>query len=151
MPLAEQIDSMIKDAMRAKDSAKLGTLRLLKSAVKYAAIEKHGADSVPTDEEVMAVIRKEVKKRADAIESFEKAGRADAAAQEKLEKEFLESLLPAALDPAALEQIVRDAIATTGANSRAQMGLVMKAATAAAAGRADGKAISAVVQRLLPA
>lgn len=151
MPLAEQIDSMIKDAMRARDTAKLGTLRLLKSAVKYAAIEKHGADGVPTDEEVIAVIRKEVKKRADSIESFEKAGRAEAAAQEKSEKVFLESLLPAALDPAALEQLVREAIAATGATSKAQMGQVMKAASAAAAGRADGKAINAVVQRLLPA
>jgi uncharacterized protein YqeY len=151
MPLVEQIDSMIKDAMRTRDTAKLGTLRLLKSAIKYATIEKHGADGVPTDEEVIAVIRKEIKKRADSIETFEKAGRAEAAAQEKAEKVFLESLLPAALDPDALEQLVRDAIAATGATSKAQMGLVMKAATAAAAGRADGKTISAVVQRLLPA
>lgn len=151
MTLAEQIDSLIKDAMRAKDSAKLSTLRLLKSAVKYATIEKHGADATPTDEEVIAVIRKEVKKRADSIESFTQAGRADAAATEAAEKSFLESLLPAPFDPAALEQLVRQAITETGATSKAQMGLVMKAASAKAAGRADGKTLSALVQKLLPA
>jgi uncharacterized protein YqeY len=150
MPLHTQIDEMIKDAMRAKDTEKLGTLRLLKSAVKYASIEKHGADGQPTDEEVVAVIRKETKKRQDSIESFEKAGRPDAAAKEKAEKTFLETLLPAGLDEAALETLVREAIAETGATSKAQMGLVMKNATARAAGRADGKTLSALVQRLLP-
>jgi uncharacterized protein YqeY len=150
MPLTTQIDDLIKDAMRAKDAEKLGTLRLLKSAVKYAAIEKHGADGQATDEEVIAVIRKEVKKRNDSIESFEKAGRPDVAAKEASEKAFLETLLPAGLDSAALEQLVRDAIAETGATTKAQMGLVMKAASAKAAGRADGKALSAIVQKLLP-
>jgi len=150
MPLHLQIDEMIKDAMRAKDTEKLGTLRLLKSAVKYASIEKHGADGQPTDEEVVAVIRKETKKRQDSIESFDKAGRPDAAAKEKSEKTFLETLLPAGLDEAALEKLVREAIAETGATSKAQMGLVMKNATARAAGRADGKSLSALVQRLLP-
>jgi uncharacterized protein YqeY len=149
MPLTTQIDDLIKDAMRAKDAEKLGTLRLLKSAVKYAAIEKHGADGQATDEEVIAVIRKEVKKRNDSIESFEKAGRPDVAAKEASEKAFLETLLPAGLDSAALEQLVRDAIAETGATTKAQMGLVMKAASAKAAGRADGKALSAIVQKLL--
>ncbi len=150
MPLHLKIDEMIKDAMRAKDAEKLGTLRLLKSAVKYASIEKHGADGQPTDDEVIAVIRKETKKRQDSIESFEKAGRPDAAAKEKSEKTFLETLLPAGLDEAALEKLVREAIAETGATSKAQMGLVMKNATARAAGRADGKSLSALVQRLLP-
>jgi uncharacterized protein len=150
MPLHTQIDEMIKDAMRAKDTEKLGTLRLLKSAVKYASIEKHGADGQPTDEEVVAVIRKETKKRQDSIDSFEKAGRPEAAAKEKAEKTFLETLLPAGLDEAALETLVREAIAETGATSKAQMGLVMKNATARAAGRADGKTLSALVQRLLP-
>jgi uncharacterized protein len=150
MALHTQIDEMIKDAMRAKDTEKLGTLRLLKSAVKYASIEKHGADGQPSDEEVVAVIRKETKKRQDSIESFEKAGRPDAAAKEKSEKTFLETLLPAGLDEAALEQLVREAIVETGATSKAQMGLVMKNATARAAGRADGKTLSALVQRLLP-
>lgn len=149
MPLHTQIDDMIKDAMRAKDTEKLGTLRLLKSAVKYASIEKHGADGQPTDEEVIAVIRKETKKRQDSIDSFEKAGRPDAAAKEKSEKTFLETLLPAGLDEAALEAIVREAITETGATTKAQMGMVMKAASARAAGRADGKTLSALVQRLL--
>ncbi|MDX6766734.1 MAG: GatB/YqeY domain-containing protein [Candidatus Methylacidiphilales bacterium] len=144
-----QIDEMIKDAMRAKDADKLGTLRLLKSAVKYAAIEKHGADGQPSDDEVIAVIRKEAKKRQDSIDSFTAAGRADAAAKEKSEKDFLETLLPAALGEAELEALVKAAISETGATTKAQMGLVMKAASAKAAGRADGKTLSGIVQRLL--
>jgi uncharacterized protein len=149
MPLANQIDEMIKDAMRARDADKLGVLRLLKSAVKYASIEKHGADGVSTDEEVIVVIRKEVKKRQDSIESFEKAGRPDMAAKESAEKTFLETLLPAAMDTDALEALIREAIAETGATGKAQMGAVMKAVTAKAGGRVDGRTLSTLVQKHL--
>ncbi len=149
MNLTEKIDAMIKESMKAREAEKLGVLRLLKSAVNYAATEKHGADGVLSDEEVVAVIRKEVKKRQDSIESFEKAGRAELAAKEAAEKAFLETLLPAGLDEAALEALVKEAIAETGATGKAQMGVVMKAAMAKASGRADGKAVSAMVGRLL--
>lgn len=151
MTIAEKMDHLLKEAMRSRDTTQLSTLRLLKSALKYATIEARGADATPTDEEAIAVIRREIKKRADAIASFETAGRPEAASQEAAEKAFLESLLPPPLDPQALEKLVRDAIAETGATSKAQMGQVMKAATAKAAGRADGKTLSALVQKLLSA
>ena len=150
MSLVAKIDADLKAAMIAKDAEKLSVLRMLKSAVKYAAIEKGGADSVPTDLEVLSVVRKEVKKREDSISSFTQAGRTDMADKEKKEMEFLKTMLPAQLTPEKLEQLVKEAIAEVGATSKAQMGSVMKAAQAKAAGQADGKTLSQLVQRLLP-
>jgi uncharacterized protein YqeY len=150
MSLVVKIDADLKAAMIAKDAEKLSVLRMLKSAVKYAAIEKGGADAVPSDLEVLAVVRKEVKKREDSIFSFTQAGRTDMADKEKKEMEFLKTMLPAQLTPEKLEQLVKEAIAEVGATSKAQMGSVMKAAQAKAAGQADGKTLSQLVQKLLP-
>ena len=136
--------------MIAKDAEKLSVLRMLKSAVKYAAIEKGGADSVPTDLEVLSVVRKEVKKREDSIASFSQAGRTEMADKEKKEMEFLKTMLPAQLTPEKMEELVKDAITEVGATSKAQMGSVMKAVQAKAAGQADGKTLSQIVQRMLP-
>ncbi len=135
--------------MIAKDAEKLSVLRMLKSAVKYAAIEKGGADSVPTDLEVIAVVRKEVKKREDSITSFSDAGRTEMAAKERKEMDFLKTLLPAQMTPEKMEELVKEAIAEVGATSKAQMGSVMKAVQAKAAGQADGKTLSQIVQKLL--
>jgi uncharacterized protein YqeY len=150
MSLVVKIDADLKAAMIAKDAEKLSVLRMLKSAVKYAAIEKGGADSVPTDLEVLSVVRKEVKKREDSISSFTQHGRTEMADKEKKEMEFLKTMLPAQLTPEKLEQLVKEAITEVGATSKAQMGSVMKAAQAKAAGQADGKTLSQLVQRLLP-
>src|ERR1700677_4721259 len=150
MSLVAKIDADLKAAMIAKDAEKLSVLRMLKSAVKYAAIEKGGADSVPTDLEVLSVVRKEVKKREDSITSFTQAGREDLAAKERTEHEFLKSFLPTPLTPEKMEALVKEVIAEVGATSKAQMGAVMKAAQAKAAGQADGKALSQIVQKLLP-
>ena len=150
MSLVAQIDADLKAAMIARDAEKLSVLRMLKSAVKYASIEKGGADSVPSDIEVTAVVRREAKKREDSITQFTAAGRDDLASKEKVELEFLKSFLPAQLTPEKMEQLVKEAIAEVGATSKAQMGSVMKAAQAKAAGQADGKALSQLVQKLLP-
>jgi uncharacterized protein YqeY len=150
MSLVAQIDADLKKAMLAREAEKLSVLRMLKSAVKYAAIEKGGADAVPTDADVIAVVRREAKKREDSITSFEKAGRQDLADKEKGELVFLKEFLPAQMAPEQVEALVRAAIAETGATGKAQMGLVMKAAQAKAAGQVDGKTLSQVVQRLLP-
>ncbi len=85
MSLVARIDADLKKAMLARDADKLSVLRMLKSAVKYAAIEKGGADAVPTDADVLAVVRKEAKKREDSVAQFEKAGRQDLADKEKSE------------------------------------------------------------------
>jgi len=147
--LTQQIDADLKDAMRARDAARLGVLRMLKSALKYAAIEKSGAESELDDAEAAQVIRKQVKQRQDSIASFEKGGRAELAEKEKSELAILNSYLPAAMSPEQLAELVRETIAELGATSRAQMGAVMKALGPKVAGRADGKTLSQEVQRQL--
>ncbi|MEY2483267.1 MAG: uncharacterized protein QOK24_1795 [Verrucomicrobiota bacterium] len=149
MTLPERIDSDLKDAMRAKDAAKLGVLRMLKSALKYSAIDKAGAEGQLDDAEASQVIRKQVKQRQDSIEQFEKGGRPELAAKEKEELEMLNAYLPKGLEADELAALVREAIAEVGATSKAQMGAVMKALQANVAGRADGKTLSAEVQRQL--
>jgi uncharacterized protein YqeY len=149
MTLPERIDSDLKDAMRAKDAARLGVLRMLKSALKYSAIEKAGAEAQLDDAEATQVIRKQVKQRQDSIESFEKGGRPELAAKEKDELAILQAYLPQGLKADELAKIVGETISELGATSRAQMGAVMKALQGRIAGRADGKTLSQEVQRQL--
>ncbi|HEU4678382.1 MAG TPA: GatB/YqeY domain-containing protein [Terrimicrobiaceae bacterium] len=149
MTLQSQVDNDIKDAMRARDMARLNALRMLKAAMKNAAIEKGGAESVLEDAEAAAVIRKQIKQRQDAIEGFEKGGRLELAANERAEIEVLSAYLPKALSPEEVARLVKEAIAEAGATSKQQMGAVMKIVSAKAAGRADGKTLSAAVQKLL--
>ena len=149
MNLQERIDADLTEAMRAKDALKLGVMRMLKAAVKNAAIEKGGADTQMNDADVAQVIRKQVKQRQDSIESFEKGGRAELVAKEKEEMSILQSYLPQAMSADDLAKIVRETIAEVGATSKAQMGAVMKALQAKVAGRADGKALSTEVLRQL--
>lgn len=149
MTLLEKIDSDLKEAMRAKDATKLGVLRLLKSALKYAAIEKSGANAELDNAQAVQVIRKQAKQRQDSIESFEKGGRLELAAKEKEELAVLNSYLPQGLSSEELAKIVRETIAEIGATSKVQMGAVMKALQPKIAGRADGKTLSQEVQRQL--
>src|SRR6266576_3297031 len=127
MTLQERVDSDLKEAMRAKDTRKLGVLRMLKSALKYAAIAKSGAEAELSDAEAAQVVRKQVKQRQDSIESFEKGGRGELAAKEKEELLILNGYLPQAMSSDELAKVVRETIAETGATSRAQMGAVMNA------------------------
>lgn len=149
MTLQQRVDSDLKEAMRAKDATKLGVLRMLKSALKYAAIAKSGAEAELSDVEAVQVIRKQAKQRQDSIESFEKGGHAELADKEKEELAILNSYLPQGMSPDELAKIVRETIAELGATSKAQMGAVMKALQAKADGRADGKTLSAEVQKQL--
>ena len=147
MTLQERIDSDLKEAMRAKDATKLGVLRMLKSALKYAAIEKSGAEL--GDAEAVQVVRKQAKQRQDSIESFEKGGRQELVNKEKEELSILSSYLPQAMSADELAKVVRETIAEVGATSKAQMGAVMKALQTKLAGRADGKTLSQEVSRQL--
>jgi uncharacterized protein len=147
MTLNERIDSDLKDAMRAKNAGRLNVLRMLKSALKYAAIEK--SDAGLDDAAATQVIRKQVKQRQDSIESFEKGGRPELAAKEKEELEMLNAYLPKGMNADELAAMVRETIAEIGATSKAQMGAVMKAMQTKAAGRADGKTLSAEVSKQL--
>ena len=149
MALPKRIDEDLIAAMRAKDSARLGVLRMLKAALKNAAIDKAGAQGELEDSEAMAVVRKQVKQRQDSIDSFEKGGRSELAEKERAEIAVLSSYLPQAMSGEELKRIVAETIAETGATSRAQMGAVMKALQQKVAGRADGKTLSVEVQRQL--
>ena len=149
MTLQQRVDSDLTEAMRAKDATKLGVLRMLKSALKYAAIAKSGAESELSDAEAIQVIRKQAKQRQDSVESFEKGGRTELADKEKEELVFLNTYLPQAMSAEELEKVVRETIAELSATSKAQMGAVMKALQAKAGGRVDGKTLSAEVARQL--
>ena len=149
MNLSEQVDHDIKEAMKAKQADRLGVLRLLKAAIKNAAIEKGGQAGVLDDTEATAVIRKQVKQRQDSIEGFEMGGRPELAAKERAEIDVLNTYLPQALSPEELGRLVDEAIAEVGATGKAQMGAVMKALTPKVAGRADGRTLSQEVQKRL--
>jgi uncharacterized protein YqeY len=148
MPSQESLSQEIKAAMLAKDADRLSTLRLLKSAVGYAQMERK-TDAL-SDNDFVAVVQKEVKKRRDAIEQYEKGGRPELAEKEKKEIPVLEGFLPKPLSGEELEQLVKTTIQELGASSKKEMGPVIKAVQAKAAGRSEGKIISAVVGKLLP-
>lgn len=150
MSIQEEIDADLKDAMRARDTERLSALRMVKSALTNAAIEKQGSGGALRDAEAVNVIRKQIKQRMDSIESFEKGGRPELAAKERKEIEFLTAYLPKALGEDEIKQLVKDAIAQAGATGKAQMGVVMKIATEKAAGRVDGKTLSQAVRDALP-
>jgi uncharacterized protein YqeY len=149
MTIQEAIDADLRNAMRARDAARLSVLRMVKSALTNAAIEKVGAAGTLSDVEAVGVIRKQVKQRLDSIQSFETGGRPELAAKERQEIEFLTAYLPKPLGEDEIRQIVKDAIAQVGATSKAQMGAVMKIATEKAEGRVDGKTLSQAVQKAL--
>ena len=148
MTLQETLSQEIKAAMLAKNGDKLGALRMLKSAIGYILIEKK-AEAL-SDADFIPVVQKEIKKRRDSIEQYEKGGRPELAAKEQQEIKFLEAFLPQPLSPEELEKLIRESIAETGATSKKEMGPVIKAVQAKAAGRAEGKTISQLVGRLLP-
>ena len=148
MSLQERLQQELKAAMLSKDAEKLSTLRLLKSAIGYVQIEKKTEQL--SDAEMVAVIQKEAKKRRDSIEQYRNGGRPELADKEARELTVLEAFLPQQLSPEELDKLVRAAIQELGATGKKDMGPVVKAVQAKAAGRADGKTISSLVGKLLP-
>ena len=147
--LNEQIMNDLKEAMKQKDQAAMTTLRALKSAIKYAAIEKVGADGELPEIDAIAVVRKQIKQRRDSVDQFSDGGRPDLAATESAEISVLERYLPAALSDAETEALVASVIAELGASSKQDMGRVMKALQDRSAGRADGRILSQLVAKAL--
>ena len=135
--------------MRSRDAVRLGVLRMLKSALKYAEIEKPGAETQMSESDAVQVIRKQVKQRQDSIESFSKGGRPELAAKETEELKVLNSYLPQQISAEELQAAVRDTIMELNAATKAQMGAVMKALQAKIGGRVDGKTLSQEVARQL--
>ena len=151
MTLSDRINQDLTAAMKARDAARLDVLRMLKSAVHMAAIEKGGAGATLADADTEAVIRRQMKQRRDSIEGFEKGGRLELAAKEKTEMEVLQNYLPAALSEEELAALIDDAMRETGATSKAQFGAVMKALSPKIAGRADMKQVSVAITKRLSA
>ena len=145
--LKDQIRADLKEAMKAKEKERTGTIRMLLAAIQTAETEgtKHEVD----DEEIQKIIAREIKKRRESAEIYQTNGREDLATQELNEASILEGYQPKQLDDEELASLVDAAVHTTGATSMAQMGQVMKEATAQAAGRADGKRISEAVKARL--
>jgi uncharacterized protein YqeY len=144
MALLDRIQKDMVSAMKSKDEARLGALRMVKSALK-----KFEIDSMKplTEAAEMQVLQTLVKQRVESADLFRKGGRPELAEKEEAEIQLLDSYLPSAPSPAELEEAVTAAISETGATSAKQMGAVMKAASAKLAGkRVDGKALSEIVK-----
>jgi uncharacterized protein len=147
MALIERISQDIASAMRAKDTVRLGALRMAKSALMNREIEK----GRPLDEaESLQVMASLIKQRRDSIEQFRNGGREDLASKEAAEITTLETYLPPALDAAALERLVDEVIAETGATGAKDLGKVMKRVMPKLVGQAvDGRLINDIVRRKL--
>lgn len=148
MALYDRIQSEMVSARMKRDDVALSTLSLLKSELVRASKEG-GAGGKIDDELVVRVARRELKRREEAIDLYRKAGRADSARREEEEMAVLRSFLPAAMSEHEIEAEVREVIAEVKPDGPKGFGLVMKAATARLAGRADGNQIAAVARRLL--
>ena len=145
--LKEQIRADLKAAMKAKEKERTGTIRMLLAAIQTAETEgsKHEVD----DAEVQKIIAREIKKRRESAEIYQSNGREDLATQELTEASILEEYQPKQITDEELSALVDAVVNDLGATSMAQMGAVMKEATAKAAGRADGKRLSQAVKERL--
>jgi uncharacterized protein YqeY len=141
--LTEKIQQDMKAAMKDRDRARVGALRMLGAALKNGEIE---AGRPLTEEEEQVVLRRQLKQREESAEAFRKAGREERAASESAEAEIVRKYLPEPLSPRELEEIVDRAMQETGAVGLKDMGAVMGRATALAGGRAEGRELAALVR-----
>lgn len=144
--IKERLNDAVKEAMKAKDKDRLTVLRMATSALKQIEVDER---IELDDSRVLAVIEKLIKQRKESIEQFTKGGRDDLANKERAEIVVLQEFLPEALSPAELEQIIRDTIAETGAQSAKDMGKVMNAIKPKVQGRADMSVLSQQIKSLL--
>lgn len=143
MPVLEQVQDDVKTAMKARDRERAGALRMIVDVLQQDAKFGKGDE--------VAVLQRERKKRVEAAEAYEQAGRAEQAASERFEAELIEGYLPQQLSDEELGELVDAAVAETGASEQRQMGQVMSALMPKVGGRADGKRVSAAVRQKLGA
>ncbi|KAF2989751.1 hypothetical protein MJC1_03096 [Methylocystis sp. MJC1] len=148
-PMREKINQDLKDAMKARDSAKVDALRLINAALKDKDIEARGAGKTLTGDDVLALLQKMIKSRQESLDIFEKAGRADLADKEKSEIAVISSYLPQQLSQEEVAEAVKAAIAEAGATSIKDMGKVVAALKAKYTGRMDFAKASAAVKAAL--
>ncbi len=147
MSLKENISNNLKEAMKNHESLNVGVLRMLLSGIHNKEIEKQGKGSNPelTEEEIIEVLRKEAKKRRESVEIYSKAGRTDLSENEAKELLIIEQFLPEGLNEQQVEAIVKKVI-DSGVKD---FGMVMKAATAEIAGKAEARLVSEIAKKLL--
>jgi uncharacterized protein YqeY len=146
MDLKTQLNESMKDAMRSGDTVRKNTVRMALAAIKQAEIDKQ---TTLDDPAVIALLQKEIKNRKEALEEAKRANRDDLVKDNQAEIAVLETFLPAAMSESELRELVKNAIAETGATGPADMGRVMKVALEKVAGRAPGGEVSAKVRELL--
>ncbi len=148
MGLKEKIQEDLTGAMKARDEKRSGTLRMVLAAIKNEEVAGKVARQL-TDAEIITVLSREAKKRREAAEGFEAGGRLDRAEDEKNEGKIIAEYLPAQLSEDEIKEMIKEAIAQTGAAGPAGMGQVMKVLSPKTAGRADGALVSALVKAAL--
>lgn len=147
--LADKLQNDLKDAMRAKDEQRLSIVRMLKSAIQYYEIQKGGAGYTATDDDIIDVIGKEIKKRRESIALYEKGGRPELAEKEQKELNVLQTYLPEQLSEDAVKALVDEAISQTGATEMKDMGKVMGMLAPKIKGKADSSLVSSLVREKL--
>ena len=145
-PLKIAFTDAMKDAMRAKDKPRLGTIRLALSEIKRVEVDER---IEPDDARIIGILDKMIKQRRESIRQYESAERPELAAQEQFEIEVLQEFLPQALEADELEQIIKSAVAETGATSMKEMGKVMNVVRPQVVGRSDMAEVSKQIKALL--
>lgn len=146
MALADLLNDDLKRSMKDRDTVRVSVLRMVKAAVKNAEI---GGGRPLTDDEILGVMRREVKERNESLEAFRKSSREDLIAASEAELAVLYSYLPAPLTDDEITEIVREVVAAVGARSKADIGKVMPVAMARIGLRGDGRTVNRVVQEIL--
>jgi len=148
MSLKEKLQNDLTSSMRARDEIRSSTIRMILTSIKNEEVSGKEARDL-SDAEIITVLSREAKKRREAAEAFDQAGAKDRADQERAEGEIIAEYLPAQLSESEIKALIKAAIAETGANSPAQMGLVMKSLQPKTAGKADGGLVSSLVKAAL--
>jgi len=148
MALTEQLTTDLTTAMKARDTETVATLRMAIAAVKNLRVAE-GRTGEVTDDETRSLLTREAKKRTEAAEAYDRAGRAELAEKERRELEILRRYLPAQLEAEELAAIVEEEVAAAGASSPGDLGRVMSAVMPRVRGRADGREVSAAVRARL--
>ncbi len=146
MNLADRLTDDMKQAMKGKDKLRLSVIRMVRAAIKNREID---SASPLTEDDVIAIVRKELKQRRDSLLAFESAGRTDLADEAKAEISILESYLPQQFSESEVRALVEESIASIGAKGKSDIGKVMSDLMPKLRGRADGKMVQQIVQSLL--
>ena len=146
MSLTERLTTDMKQAMKDKDKVRLSVIRMVRTAIQNAEID---LKTTLSDDEVIAVLNRELKQRRDSLQAFESAGRQDLVEEVKQEIEVLIDYLPAQMTEDEVRAIVKEVVTETGATGKADMGKVMSALMPKVKGRADGKLVNTIVSQEL--